>query len=142
MDIMPYCPAVFGFSSTLSFTIFTLSPSWPAISSSAGPIMRQGPHHSAQKSTTTGSADFKTSDSKLASDTLPTAMTTTSYVERGENRPRKLRGLETMNAVPQRQAVSRGGDPRRGLFQGTIQERFRKLHEIRDFRHTNAARTG
>src|SRR6478752_294053 len=28
MDMMPYCPAVFGFSSTLSFTIFTLSPSW------------------------------------------------------------------------------------------------------------------
>src|SRR5215831_3280803 len=27
MDMMPYCPAVFGFSSTLSFTIFTLSPS-------------------------------------------------------------------------------------------------------------------
>jgi hypothetical protein len=36
--------------------------------------MRQGPHHSAQKSTTTGSADFSTSDSKLASDVLPTTM--------------------------------------------------------------------
>src|SRR4029077_7537535 len=31
-----------------------LSPSSPAISSSAGPIILQGPHHSAQKSTRTG----------------------------------------------------------------------------------------
>src|SRR5471032_3082911 len=72
--MMPYFAAVFGFSSTLSLTILTLSPSAPAISSSAGAIMRQGPHHSAQKSTTTGSADFNTSDSKLASDVLPTVM--------------------------------------------------------------------
>ena len=58
--MMPYLAAVFGFSSTLSLTILTLSPTWPEISSSAGAIMRHGPHHSAQKSTTTGSADFKT----------------------------------------------------------------------------------
>src|SRR6476646_7963261 len=90
IDMMPYFCAVFGLSSTLSFTILTLAPSVPAISSSAGPIMRQGPHHSAQKSTTTGSADFKTSDSNLASDTLPTAMTTTSYVEQGRESPRKI----------------------------------------------------
>src|SRR5664279_5775751 len=74
MDMMPYLAAVLGFSSTLSLTILTLSPSAPEISSSAGAIMRQGPHHSAQKSTTTGSADFNTSVSKLASDVLPTAM--------------------------------------------------------------------
>jgi hypothetical protein len=36
--------------------------------------MRQGPHHSAQKSTTTGPDALMTSDSKLASDTLPTDM--------------------------------------------------------------------
>jgi hypothetical protein len=36
--------------------------------------MRHGPHHSAQKSTTTGADDFSTSASKLASDVLPTAM--------------------------------------------------------------------
>jgi hypothetical protein len=36
--------------------------------------MRQGPHHSAQKSTTTGSDDFNTSESKLASEVLPTVM--------------------------------------------------------------------
>src|SRR5246127_2256907 len=76
IDITPYFDAVFGLSSTLSFTILTLSPMAPAISSSAGAIMRQGPHHSAQKSTTTGPDALSTSDSKLASETLPTAMAT------------------------------------------------------------------
>ena len=38
-----------------------------AISSSVGAIMRQGPHHSAQKSTRTGTPDFSTSCSKSAS---------------------------------------------------------------------------
>src|SRR5947209_3470308 len=74
IDITPYFDAVFGLSSTLSFTILTLSPIEPAISSSAGAIMRQGPHHSAQKSTTTGPLALSTSASKSASDTLPTAM--------------------------------------------------------------------
>src|SRR5665213_327148 len=74
IDMMPYFDATPGFSSTLSFTILTLSPMVPAISSSAGAIMRHGPHHSAQKSTTTGLADFSTSASKVASDSLPTAM--------------------------------------------------------------------
>src|SRR5215813_14006426 len=76
IDMMPYFCAVFGLSSTLSLTILTLPPSEPAISSSAGAIMRQGPHHSAQKSTTTGPAAFNTSDSNVVSDTLLTAMGT------------------------------------------------------------------
>src|SRR6185295_15322312 len=74
IDMMPYFEATPGFSSTLSFTILTLSPIVPAISSRAGAIIRHGPHHSAQKSTTTGLVDFSTSTSKFASDTLPTAM--------------------------------------------------------------------
>src|ERR1700756_4740174 len=74
IDITPYFDAVFGLSSTLSFTILTLSPIAPEISSSAGAIMRHGPHHSAQKSTTTGPRAFSTSASKSASETLPTAM--------------------------------------------------------------------
>src|SRR6516225_3195963 len=74
IDITPYLEAVFGLSSTLSFTILTLSPIAPEISSSAGAIMRHGPHHSAQKSTTTGPGAFSTSASKSASETLPTAM--------------------------------------------------------------------
>src|SRR3546814_10545217 len=41
-------------SSMLSLAIVTFPPSSSAISSSAGPIMRHGPHHSAQKSTSTG----------------------------------------------------------------------------------------
>src|SRR5690242_6215087 len=72
--MMPYFDATAGFSSTLSLTILTLSPIAPAISSSAGAIMRQGPHHSAQKSTTTGPDALSTSASKFASETLPTAM--------------------------------------------------------------------
>src|ERR1700680_1013336 len=74
IDMMPYFDAVAGFSSTLSLTIFTFSPNAPAISSSAGAIMRHGPHHSAQKSTTTGPVAFKTSASKFASETLLTVM--------------------------------------------------------------------
>src|SRR5258708_33862422 len=58
IDWMPYFAAVCGFSSTLSLTIFTFSPREPEISSSAGPIIRQGPHHSAQKATTTGQDAF------------------------------------------------------------------------------------
>src|SRR5436309_9887534 len=74
IDITPYFEAVFGLSSTFSLTILTLSPIAPEISSSAGAIMRQGPHHSAQKSTTTGPVALSTSVSKSASETLPTAM--------------------------------------------------------------------
>ncbi|MEA2926141.1 MAG: hypothetical protein QOD25_3263, partial [Alphaproteobacteria bacterium] len=48
---------------------FTFSPREPAISSSAGAIILQGPHHSAQKSTTTGPVAFNTSDSKVVSET-------------------------------------------------------------------------
>src|ERR1700694_4160151 len=64
IDITPYLEAVFGLSSTFSLTILTLSPIAPEISSSAGAIMRQGPHHSAQKSTTTGPVALSTSASK------------------------------------------------------------------------------
>src|SRR5262249_40165007 len=74
IDMMPYFAAVCGFSSTLSFTILTLPFIVPAISSSAGAIMRQGPHHSAQKSTTTGSALLSTCASKSASETFATPM--------------------------------------------------------------------
>src|ERR1700739_2783992 len=79
IDITPYFEAVFGLSSTFSFTILTLSPIAPEISASAGAIMRQGPHHSAQKSTTTGPVALSTSASKSASETLPTAIWNTSF---------------------------------------------------------------
>src|SRR6516225_9832443 len=70
IDMMPNLAAVLGFSSTLSLTILTLPLSDLEISSKAGAIMRQGPHHSAQQSTTTGPAALSTSCSNVASVTL------------------------------------------------------------------------
>jgi len=60
-------------------TILTRDPRFvlakPAIAHfTIGAIMRHGPHHSAQKSTTTGPVALSTSASKLASETLPTAI--------------------------------------------------------------------
>ena len=69
-----YFAATCGFSSTFSFTILTFSPIAFWISSSAGAIMRQGPHHSAQKSTTTGWLASSTSALKLVLSTLTVAM--------------------------------------------------------------------
>src|SRR3990172_9425675 len=63
-----------GFSSTFSLAILTLPSSSVAISSRAGAIIRQGPHHSAQKSTTTGSAEPSTSLSNEASVTFSVAI--------------------------------------------------------------------
>src|SRR5690606_36539423 len=66
MDVMPYLAASSGFSSVLSLTMSSLS--WLlAISSSTGAIIRQGVHHSAQKSTSTGLSLFRTFSSKSAS---------------------------------------------------------------------------
>src|SRR5262249_35195338 len=105
IDWMPYLAAVCGFSSTLSLTIFTLPLSVPAISSRAGAIIRQGPHHSAQKSTTTGPVAFNTSDSKVVSETLLTAMG--RYLV--GRRRRRVWETEPMNALAKRQ----GGFTRR-----------------------------
>src|SRR3954464_231283 len=58
----------------LSLAIVTLSPSSAPISSSAGPIIRQGPHHSAQKSTRTGLSEPRTSEAKLWSVTVLVVM--------------------------------------------------------------------
>src|ERR1700754_1757986 len=66
----PYFCGTCGFSSMLILAIVTLPFSSPASSSSAGAIIRQGPHHSAQKSTTTGVLEFSTSAWKEASETL------------------------------------------------------------------------
>src|SRR3954468_6583624 len=66
----PYFVGTLGFSSMLILAMVTLSLSSPASSSSAGAIIRPGPHHSAQKSTTTGFGAFSTSVWKEASETL------------------------------------------------------------------------
>src|SRR5687767_10219625 len=51
----------------LIFATVSLPPRSRAISSSAGAIILHGPHHSAQKSTSTGPAAFRTSASNEAS---------------------------------------------------------------------------
>lgn len=48
------CEDVLGASSVLSFARITLGESWAAASAKAGAIIRQGPHHGAQKSTRIG----------------------------------------------------------------------------------------
>src|SRR5262249_58563374 len=114
--------AVCGFSSTLSFTILTLPLSVPAISSSAGAIMRQGPHHSAQKSTTTGSVAFSTSESKVASETLLTAMGNTSFLLNG--------GWEANLGT--RSARGKAGSRGRDGSEWGVEGGLGYLHEVRE----------
>ena len=73
IPLTPNFEGAIGFSSMLSFAIVT-SPNSSEISSKAGAICLQGPHHSAQKSTKTGLLEPKTSASKLASVTLLVAI--------------------------------------------------------------------
>src|SRR5205809_7597474 len=70
-----------GFSSILSLATVTLSPSSEEISSNAGAIIRHGPHHSAQKSTSTGPSAPNTSVAKLWSVTVLVAMAGESPAE-------------------------------------------------------------
>src|SRR5579863_4408406 len=70
MPRTPYLVGTCGFSSMFNLAMVTLSPSSADSSSSAGAIMRQGPHHSAQKSTRTGFLASRTSAWNEASDTL------------------------------------------------------------------------
>src|SRR6266516_1092294 len=60
--------AVCGLSSTLSLAIRSLPLCSEAISSSVGAIILQGPHHSAQKSTSTGVSAPPTVSSKVLSE--------------------------------------------------------------------------
>src|SRR5690606_33436284 len=57
---IPYFGGVAGFSSMLSLVTVSRSAYSSAASSSNGAIILQGPHHSAQKSTSTGLSDFRT----------------------------------------------------------------------------------
>src|SRR6478609_7277962 len=70
----PNWAASSGFSSMLSLATFTLPWNSTASSSRLGAIILHGPHHSAQKSTTTGSADSRTSAWKLLISTLTVAI--------------------------------------------------------------------
>src|SRR5882762_631597 len=64
MLLIWYISAVDGLSSTFSFTTAALSEYFSAIASTVGASIRQGPHHAAQKSTSTGFSDSRTSCSK------------------------------------------------------------------------------
>ncbi len=72
IDITLNWIAVFWFSSMLSLTTFSSSARSCAISSTTGATMRHGPHHGAQKSTSTGTSDSMTSAWKLLSVTSET----------------------------------------------------------------------
>src|ERR1700743_1449619 len=70
MPRTPYFVGTCGFSSMLILAMVILPSSSADNSSSAGAIMRHGPHHSAQKSTSTGFLESRTSAWNEASDTL------------------------------------------------------------------------
>src|SRR3954449_1246523 len=67
MPRTPYLRGVCGFSSMLTFATVTLPSISVANSSRKGAIILHGPHHSAQKSTSTGSLARSTTLSKLLS---------------------------------------------------------------------------
>ena len=71
---MPKAVAMSGFSSVSIFASTTLPSRALAAFSSAGPSWRHGPHHGAQKSTTTGTSADRSSTSAWKSASL-TSMT-------------------------------------------------------------------
>src|SRR5438445_8131497 len=73
--MMPYLPAMSGSSSVLSFRTFTLPSYSFANSSTMGATIWHGPHHTAQKSTSTRPLALPTSAShvvELTGNALPT----------------------------------------------------------------------
>src|SRR5271169_1473958 len=119
--MMPYFDAMPGFSSTLSLTILTLPLSELEISSSAGAIMRHGPHHSAQKSTTTGPLALRTSVSNVASVTFSTMK---NLVFAGESATRGCRTYEPSSGASRhshRSVTGLGSDFAKFGLQGQIQ---------------------
>src|SRR5918912_4095554 len=78
MPVTRYDEGTTGFSSTFIFTNVSLSPCSAASSSRIGSTWRHGPHHSAQKSTSTGLSDLSTWASKSASVTAFISATTVS----------------------------------------------------------------
>src|SRR5215218_2823821 len=78
--------ATSGFSSTLSLAMVSLPLCSSAISSSSGLIILHGPHHSAQKSTSTGVLDLSTSLSNVASVTAAALLIASVRAGRGPQR--------------------------------------------------------
>src|SRR6266540_1905327 len=101
MLMMPYLPAMSGFSSVLSFTTLSLPSYSVASSSMQGAIIWQGPHHTAQKSTRTRPLALPTSVSHVVALTgmaLPTIplhiKLVHEIVERNRSLPYPLRGCQ------------------------------------------------
>src|SRR5438034_1044618 len=63
---MPYSAANACCSSILTLPILARPSNSSASSSSTGAIILHGPHHSAQKSTSTGAADWRTCSAKFS----------------------------------------------------------------------------
>src|SRR5262245_35016273 len=61
MPRMPYFAGLSTFSSTLSLTTLAFSRYFSATASTVGASIRQGPHQAAQKSTSTGLSEPRTS---------------------------------------------------------------------------------
>src|SRR5688572_8687040 len=98
MDVIPYSAAMAGLSSTFTLTTSTFSLYSTEISSRMGPSLRQGPHHSAQKSTITGLSAASTSVLKLASVTsLALLITLVSLFEMVWRRSGVLLGEVVLN---------------------------------------------
>src|SRR3954454_22374361 len=101
----------------LSLAIVSLSLCSAAISSSTGATILHGPHHSAQKSTSTGLSLPRTSLAKLASVTVTVlpAMGTAPSGGGGERcaRPRPRDGAGVLSA-----RVERLGQPALGVDRG------------------------
>src|SRR5215469_145255 len=69
-----YSPARFGLSSVFNFTNFALPACEEATFSTTGPSILHGPHHGAQKSTSTGWLEPSTSLWKLVCETSANAL--------------------------------------------------------------------
>src|SRR5204862_7911390 len=98
-----------GLSSTFSFTTRALPAYFSATASTVGANMRQGAHHSAQKSTSTGRSDDKTSFSNEASLTSATkSLINESPLIVQTTDQSKNRKPETANSRLDRTLVPRG----------------------------------
>src|SRR5579883_37530 len=84
MPRTPYFMGVCGFSSMLILATVTLPAMSVANSSRKGPIILQGPHHSAQKSTSTGPGARRTSASNEVSVTFLVLMNLSSIGGKGD----------------------------------------------------------
>ena len=92
----------------------SLSAFSPAISSSTGATILQGPHHSAQKSTSTGLSLCSTSATKLASVTVLVLAPIVWLLKRGQSVSGQnvaVRGGHSPRAASQRSASSAAAQP-------------------------------